>query len=444
MTSLSSVRRGAWFAERRADATTVQADMLVLRLKGELDTDALASAVREVAGAAEDGDDAGLVRRGADDHVVSLPVRREGDDAGRSASLVRDLEAAYAARRRGGPPAREPDASRGDHDTVEFGLDDELLSAVEALALQWGTTAPGVLEAAFAVLLRRLGGGDGLAVGLPVAGPAGATGAGGESAPPGQGAVGRVWLFTDASAVPADLWHDDPSFAALLRRMRERDAGSYGAERLPFALHRPLDGHSGGRTTGVLQYSDAVCDRPTAQSLAERFVRVVRQVVAEPDRRLEAVGVSLVPTGPREMEAWERRYPGLVEVWPLTPLQSGLVFHSLVGDSARDAYRMQIVLDLQGPVDGERMRTAGQALLDRYANLRVACVAGADGDLLQVVVAGVELPWHAVDLTHLEAEPTASEAFDALRSEEFGKPFDTGAPPCCAWPWPGPRKSGTR
>ncbi|WP_158692172.1 non-ribosomal peptide synthetase, partial [Streptomyces aurantiacus] len=427
------------------DAATVPADVLVLRLKGELDADALASAVREVTGA-EGGGDAGLVRRGTDGHVVSLPMRGEGegDGSGRSAALVRDLEAAYAAHRRGGPPGREPDdASRGAVGTVEFALDGELLNAVEALARQWGTTALGVLEAAFAVLLRRIGGSDGLAVGLPIAGaggPAGTsgtvrtTGTGGQPVPPGRRAASRVWLFTDASAIPADLWHDDPSFAALIRRIREQDAGTpdtgaQSGEGLPFALHRPLDGSSGGGATGVLQYADAGCDRQTAEAFAERFVRVVRQVVAEPDRPLGTVGVSLVPTGRRELEAWRRRCPGLVDVWPLTPLQSGLLFHALLGDSAQSAYRMQFVLHLRGPVDAERMRAAGQALLDRYANLRVAFLAGAEGDLAQVVMAGVELPWRAVDLTGGETEATAGESFDALLSEEFDKPFDIGAPP---------------
>ncbi|MFD9903811.1 amino acid adenylation domain-containing protein [Streptomyces sp. NPDC059063] len=314
--------------------------------------------------------------------------------------------------RRGTWFAERRDTSRGGFGTVEFGLDGELLDGVESLALRWGGTAPAVLEAAFAVLLRRLGGGAGLVVGLPMTGTAGTV----------------MWLCTDASSAPADLWYDDPSFAALLQRMRERDPDPSGTERLPHALHR-TDGRSGGGTTGVLQYADAAYDRPTAESLADRFVRVVRQVVAEPDRPLGAVGVSLVAAGPRELEAWERRYPGLVEVWPLTPLQSGLVFHSLLGDSARDAYRLQVVLDLRGPVDGERMRAAAQALLDRHANLRVACVAGADGDLVQVVVAGVELPWRAVDVTPGRVESGALESLDALRSEEFGTPFDLGTPP---------------
>uniref|UniRef100_UPI0035711F9B amino acid adenylation domain-containing protein n=1 Tax=Streptomyces longispororuber TaxID=68230 RepID=UPI0035711F9B len=109
--------------------------------------------------------------------------------------------------------------------------------------------------------------------------------------------------------------------------------------------------------------------------------------------------VPLTPVRQRDIEAWERRYPGLSAVWPLTPLQSGLLFHTLYADGEPDAYHVQFVLHLRGPVEAARMRAAGQALIDRHPNLRTAFVAGTDGDPVQVVVDGVELPWREVDLT---------------------------------------------
>ncbi|TDD79758.1 non-ribosomal peptide synthetase [Actinomadura rubrisoli] len=138
--------------------------------------------------------------------------------------------------------------------------------------------------------------------------------------------------------------------------------------------------------------------------------------------------VPLVRAGQDEIEAWERRYPGLADAWPLTPLQSGLVFHTMSSASAFDPYRVQCVLHLSGPVDAARLRAAGQALLDRHAALRAAFVSSASGELVQLVVDDVPLPWREVDLGDLgDAEREA--AFERFLADDLDVPLDLAAPP---------------
>ncbi|MEV6816452.1 amino acid adenylation domain-containing protein, partial [Micromonospora sp. NPDC051296] len=67
-------------------------------------------------------------------------------------------------------------------------------------------------------------------------------------------------------------------------------------------------------------------------------------------------------TGPLEDEA------EMAEL-PLSPLQEGLLFHGLFESSEVDAYTVQLVVDLEGVVDPEGLRSAAQALLERYPNL---------------------------------------------------------------------------
>ena len=76
---------------------------------------------------------------------------------------------------------------------------------------------------------------------------------------------------------------------------------------------------------------------------------------------------------------------GLAEVWPLPPLQEGLLFHALYDSDAPDVYTVQHFFDLKGPVDAARLRAAGQALLERHVNLRAGFTqvdsgAGSAGD----------------------------------------------------------------
>ncbi|WP_168211387.1 non-ribosomal peptide synthetase [Actinosynnema sp. ALI-1.44] len=82
------------------------------------------------------------------------------------------------------------------------------------------------------------------------------------------------------------------------------------------------------------------------------------------------------------------------EVLPLAPLQEGLLFHAL--NDPRDVYTVRTVIDLDGPVDAERLRSAAQALLDRHANLRSAFVQDSSG-AVQVVLRKVEVPWRETD-----------------------------------------------
>ncbi|MFJ6438853.1 amino acid adenylation domain-containing protein, partial [Streptomyces sp. NPDC091416] len=130
-----------------------------------------------------------------------------------------------------------------------------------------------------------------------------------------------------------------------------------------------------------------------------------------------------------EIEGWEARYPALRDVWPLTPLQSGLLFHTLLtGDAETDAYQVQLTFQLTGRTDPQRMRAAGQALLDRHANLRSAFVPHGGSGWVQLVTEGVELPWSERDLRHLpEAERLAE--LEAFLAEDHTVHFDPATPP---------------
>ncbi|MGW2834864.1 amino acid adenylation domain-containing protein [Streptomyces sp. NPDC001286] len=134
--------------------------------------------------------------------------------------------------------------------------------------------------------------------------------------------------------------------------------------------------------------------------------------------------VPLVTVAQTEIERWERQHPSLRDVWPPTPLQSGLLFESMLADTAHDAYQMQFAYHLSGPVDPQRMRAAGQALLDRYDNLRTAFVSDTAGDLVQLVLDEVELPWRHLDLTDAD-----EEAFQRLLAADRAERFDPAAPP---------------
>ncbi|MEV6273667.1 amino acid adenylation domain-containing protein [Nocardia sp. NPDC051832] len=114
------------------------------------------------------------------------------------------------------------------------------------------------------------------------------------------------------------------------------------------------------------------------------------------------------------------RYPNIEEVWPLTPLQRGLLFHAQLNAGRADDYSVQAVFEFEGPVDIERLVAAATELTRRHQALRTAFVADADAPV-QVVLADVELPWRTIDATRGDVAD--------LAAEELARPFDPAHAP---------------
>ncbi|WP_433495465.1 non-ribosomal peptide synthetase [Micromonospora sp. CA-248089] len=326
-----------------------------------------------------------ILRSAPEDSVLVLVIHHLAADGGSAAPLARDLMTAYAARREGRAPdwadlpvqykdytlwqrellgdeddptsliagqvdywraelagvpqplrlpldrPRPPEASsRGD--AVHFTMPPQLLTGMEKLAGEAGGTVSMVAQAALTVLLHRLGGGEDITVGSPIAGRT------------DEALTEMVGLFVNTWVLRADL-SGDPSFVGLLAQVREKALAAYENQDVPFdrlvehlnparsIAYHPLfqvmcewqnvaessfglPGLTVGfepvstRTTkfdllftlmpgrdgavhGSIQYATDLFDRNTVTALAERLTAVVAQVVADPDAPVSSVSVLL-------------------------------------------------------------------------------------------------------------------------------------------------------
>jgi len=120
---------------------------------------------------------------------------------------------------------------------------------------------------------------------------------------------------------------------------------------------------------------------------------------------------------------------GVEEFLPLSPLQEGLLFHSLYDQHGVDVYNVQIACVLSGPLDHARMRAACQALLGRHAALRARFVQRRSGQTIQAVAATVTAPWTDVDLTHLTTSEQQDDQVRELLADDRLNRFDTTRAP---------------
>ncbi len=136
--------------------------------------------------------------------------------------------------------------------------------------------------------------------------------------------------------------------------------------------------------------------------------------------------LDLVDLDQAAIDRLEARQPGLDDIWPLTPLQQGLLFHAELAAGDLDAYVVQLCLELGGDVDAGRLRRAAGALVGRHPNLRAAFVRDGAGEPLQVVHRHVEVPFTWIDSGD-GAEPAA--ALEQIMEADRRAGFDTGSAP---------------
>ncbi|MEV5576920.1 condensation domain-containing protein, partial [Spirillospora sp. NPDC052269] len=119
---------------------------------------------------------------------------------------------------------------------------------------------------------------------------------------------------------------------------------------------------------------------------------------------------------------------GLADVWPLAPMQKGMLFHSAYDHEATDVYRGQVIFDLRGRLDIGALQRAGRALLRRHATLRAGFRTLKSGEAAQFVLREVDLPWQEVDL-HGTTEPERARRLDEVMNQEWSHRFVLAEPP---------------
>ncbi|MGX6508347.1 amino acid adenylation domain-containing protein [Rhodococcus sp. SJ-2] len=189
----------------------------------------------------------------------------------------------------------------------------------------------------------------------------------------------------------------------------------------------------GGELGANLGFPSGLLGRDDVEELGQWWVRAL-EALATHAARPDAGGrtptdLPLVDVTQRDIAAWEAEYPNVSDVWPLAPLQSGLLYHAQLAEGQSDVYSTQVLIHLAGLVDPARLRVAATALLGRHPNLRTAFVAAESGEPVQVVVDDVALPWRELDLTRQGTCAADAVELDAMLRADQDTAFDLSAPP---------------
>ena len=114
-------------------------------------------------------------------------------------------------------------------------------------------------------------------------------------------------------------------------------------------------------------------------------------------------------------------------LYPLTPMQQGMLFHALYNPGS-GAYLIQMRCTLRGELDVAAFERAWQRLVERHAALRTAFVWQRSEGSFQVIWKQVKVPWRLLDWSHLAREARDAHV-QALLEEDRKRGFELAQAP---------------
>ncbi|WP_426751162.1 amino acid adenylation domain-containing protein [Myxococcus sp. Y35] len=196
---------------------------------------------------------------------------------------------------------------------------------------------------------------------------------------------------------------------------------------------------NGGVFQGRLElswtYSENVHARATIESLAQAYLEALRALLAE-HRALRTASVphldlSLAELDRRTLEHVLAQVPELEDLYPLSPVQEGMLFHARLSPHS-GIYFEQLVWTFRGHVDMAAFRRAWEALVARNAILRTSFLWDGMPEPLQVVRSKVALDWTEHDWRGLTSTEQQSRE-EALLRDDRARGFDLIRAPAMRW-----------
>ena len=112
------------------------------------------------------------------------------------------------------------------------------------------------------------------------------------------------------------------------------------------------------------------------------------------------------------------------DIYPLSPMQKGLLFHSLYAPH-QDVYFRQTTCRFTGSLDICAFQKAWQAVIDRHDILRTYFVWEGVSEPVQVVCSQIKAPWVQYDWRGIAADEQ-DQRFRKFLLEDSCRGFDLG------------------
>lgn len=136
---------------------------------------------------------------------------------------------------------------------------------------------------------------------------------------------------------------------------------------------------------------------------------------------------ALAELQPIERDRITRQNRDIEDIYPLTPMQEGMLFHAL-SQSGTGLYHMQERYEIKGDLDVPAFEAAWRRVVERHPNLRTSFDWNVASRAHQIVHRSASLPVDFIDLRELSSAVQAAKINGLLKSERE-KGFDLSQAP---------------
>ncbi|HTR46284.1 MAG TPA: amino acid adenylation domain-containing protein [Verrucomicrobiae bacterium] len=171
---------------------------------------------------------------------------------------------------------------------------------------------------------------------------------------------------------------------------------------------------AGDRLRVSWMYSNRAYDERTIRGIAGDYMNFLRELLAETRKTKRLRWAPDAASAFRWSSAEIDRIDAALEaslgeataaevecVYPLSPMQQGMLFHSLY-DPAAHEYLKRLVIEIEGDLQIENLKAAWQFVMERHPVLRSSFVWEGLGQPVQAVMPSPAAPWHVADLRSFE------------------------------------------
>ncbi|MEG7354090.1 amino acid adenylation domain-containing protein [Bacillus inaquosorum] len=208
---------------------------------------------------------------------------------------------------------------------------------------------------------------------------------------------------------------------------------SSGNQERPYVLN--INGMiTEGQLRFTISYSSKQYTKETIKRLSEtiqsRLRTIITHCVHKEQSELTPSDILLKGMSIDELDQLLIQLPhaGEIEnVYPLTPMQKGMLFHSLLDEDSH-SYFEQASFDLQGELKIDCFKASLERLFETYAVFRTRFYSGWNDTPLQIVYKTQKPQIHFADLRDIE-EHLREDAIAAYQREDKAKGFDLARDP---------------
>ena len=182
------------------------------------------------------------------------------------------------------------------------------------------------------------------------------------------------------------------------------------------------------RLSFSIDFSEDEYEQKTMAELADAICRGLQEIITHCYTKEVSVHTvsdfPLADVSSPVLDEWQNDYPKLEKLYRATPMQEGLLFHSMMESSA---YVTQMSVTLGGKLQSDAFQSAWRYVLSRHDIFRTAFV-GQEEKIHQLVVSEVSLPWQEYDWSDMDAE-NQEQRFGEYSQEDKNRGFVFGEAP---------------